>query len=261
MDDLEPVRASAAEQAVVFAAPAHLDPVVALPRQLRLVHRLRRRACRWSPSSSSPAPTSRPTRSSARCSQRSPGPPGGWLADRVGGARVALASFVGDGAGRAASLLLQRGGGRMAGGVARVPRPVRAAVRRQRRRQRRGVPADPGRVHRRRPAGVRRRARRRDPRRCARARWRAPRRSASPRRSPHSAVSSSPRPTAPPSRSPAARPPRCTRSSSSTSRASPSPGGSTCAAARRSHRDRPPTPRNGFVAAVDSSPSNHGSTP
>ena len=130
------------------------------------------------------------------------------------------------------SCSLQSGGGRMAGGVARVPGPVFAAVRRQRRRQRRDVPDDPRGVHRRREAVARRRGRRRRRARCARARWRARRRWASPRRSPPSAASSSPRPTAPPSRLTGGTAAALGRSSSSTSRAWPSPGGSTCTAAR-----------------------------
>ncbi len=86
-------------------------------------------------------------------------PAGGVLADRYGGARVALASFI------AMALVIvlllavcaRRGRGRR---LRHVPRPFLRAVRGQRRRQRGGVPDDPGGLRRRPAPGVRRSARR-----------------------------------------------------------------------------------------------------
>ncbi len=74
-------------------------------------------------------------------------PAGGWLADRVGGARVALGCFFAMAA-VVAILLFQPGAGGGDAGFAVFLALFCAAVRRQRRGQRRGVPDDSGGVRR-----------------------------------------------------------------------------------------------------------------
>ena len=74
-------------------AQAQLDPLVALPRNVRLVHRLCRRLPAGGRDGIRRRPKRSPTPSSGRCSARSPARVGGYLADRYGGARIALAAF------------------------------------------------------------------------------------------------------------------------------------------------------------------------
>ncbi len=121
-------------------------------------------------------------------------PVGGYLADRHGGARIALGCVRRDGARRRRDARRRRG--REARRLHDVPRAVLAAVRRERRGQRRRLPDDPRRVRRGPPARVRRSGRRAARGRCAKARSKARRRSASRPRSRRSAASSFRRPTA-----------------------------------------------------------------
>ena len=115
MDDLEPVRATAADQAIVFLRPhtwilswlylGSFGSFIGFAAGLPLVAELE-----FTGFDVTPYVFVGPLLAAlAR-------PAGGWLADRVGGARVALASFTGM-ALVVLVLLLQSGGGRMAGGV------------------------------------------------------------------------------------------------------------------------------------------------
>ena len=217
MDDLAPVKASFEDAGGDLHAQAQLDPVVALPRHLRLVHRLRRRIPAAGARRNSPASTSTAYAFVGPLLGALARPAGGWLADRIGGARVALACF-GAMALVVAALLL-RSGATARPAITTFLALFVAAVRRERRGQRRRVPDDPRRVRRRPPARTCRPGRRARRGRCPKARSKAPLRSASRRRSRRSAASSFRRPTARRSRSPAGPRPRCIPFSSSTCRA------------------------------------------